>query len=48
MDGGVWQATVHGITESEMTEKGHAEALQGKPCQDMRSIWSLPTSIIYN
>ena len=31
MDGGVWQATVHGVTESEMTEKGHAEALQGKP-----------------
>ena len=47
MDGGAWQATVRGVTESEMTEKAHAETLQEKPRQEVRSVRSLPTSIIY-
>ena len=26
MDGGAWEATVHGMVESDMTERRHSEA----------------------
>ena len=49
MDRGAWQATVHGVAESDMTEHARTHALVGKPLrrtEDERSFlyWD---SIVY-
>ena len=45
MDKGVWRATVHGITESDMTERLSTIACKPQICRRIRTItfrWQLP------
>ena len=38
MDRGAWRATVHGVTESDMTEHTHSGSIQDNPWKSITSL----------